>query len=212
LPANGQLEFEGLIRDGVLEGVGCFPWGGWEYKRELLCELAGKHGPFVVKSHGPLTQPVERLIAAGGKATYSMRDPRDIVLSLIDHGALNKSLGGGVFEEHTTVADTLPKVMEICVCAYTWFLSDYPCIFRYRDLVSQPHVEIERLADHLGIEVDRETVAAIVQKERRKREKGRDCFNTGLLTRFRDEMSPEDIKLCNDTLGFYIEALGYALE
>lgn len=211
-PSNGQLEFEGLIRDGVLQGVGCFPWGGWERKGELLCDLAEKHGPFVVKSHTPLTQPIERLIAAGAKATFTMRDPRDILLSLVDHGALNKARGGGVFEEHTTVANTLPKVMEICVCAYTWSQSDLPCIFRYRDLVSQAHVEIARLARFLGIDTDQKTIDAIVEKERCKREKGKDCFNTGLLTRFRDEMSSDDIKLCNDTLGFYIKELGYSLD
>lgn len=212
LPSNGQLEFEGLIRDGVLHGVGCFPWGGWEHKRELLCGLAEEHGPFVVKSHAPLTQPIQCLIAAGAKAIYSMRDPRDILLSLIDHGALNKSRGGGVFDEHTTVANTLPKVMEICVCAYTWSQSDLPCIFQYRDLVSQPHAEIVRLAKFLGIDADQKVVEAIVEKERRTREKGKDCFNTGLLTRFKDEMSPDEIKRCNDTLGFYIKELGYPLD
>jgi len=212
LPSNGHLEFEALIRDGVLQGGGCFPWGGWEYKKDLLCDLADRHGPFVVKSHGALTQPVQRLIEAGAKAIYSMRDPRDILLSLIDHGALNKSRGGGVFEEHTNVENTLPKVMEICVCAYTWFLSDLPCIFRYRDLVSQPHVEVGRLAKHLEIDASDEIIDRIVEKERRKREKGKDCFNTGLLTRFRDEMSPDGIRLCNDTLGFYIEQLGYSLD
>ena len=42
LPSNGQLEFEGLIRDGVLHGVGCFPWGaakhnyGQQHKGKLL--------------------------------------------------------------------------------------------------------------------------------------------------------------------------------
>ena len=212
LPSDGHKEFEALITKGVLEGVGCFPWGGWEYKKELLSELADKHGPFVVKSHGALTQPIQKLIAAGAKATYSIRDPRDILLSLVDHGALDKSRGGGVFEEYTTVENTLPKVMEICVCAYTWFLSDLPCLFRYQDLVSQPHAEIGRLAEFLGIAVGKDTIDAIVEKERRKRQKGKDCFNTGLLTRFRNEMRPEDIKLCNDTLGFYIEKLGYTLE
>jgi hypothetical protein len=211
-PSTGQDAFEKLVSEDVIPGVGHFPWGGWEYKHDLLCDLAVRHGPFVLKSHGALTLPVQRLIESGAKPIVSIRDPRDIILSLIDHGAMERARGGTCFAEHTDVATTLPKVMEICAFAHIWLESELSCVFRYQDLVLQPEVEIARLAGFIGIQVKQATIASLVDEERAGRKKWQNRFNTGLPTRFREEMSQDDIKLCNDTLGFYIKALGYPID
>jgi hypothetical protein len=212
LPSNGQKAFEELISRGVIPGVGCFPWKGWQRRPELLRSLADQQGAFVLKSHGPLTSAVSELLDRWGvRATYSLRDPRDIILSLMDNGALNRQHGGGVFEEHTTVENTIPFVKEICHAALTWTSFGVACLFRYRDLVSQPQAEITRLAQFLGVEVPEETVDEIADRERRTRRKGVNGFNTGLLTRFGGEMTPSQTELCNEELSAYITELGYSV-
>lgn len=209
-PSNGQGSSEALISQGVIPGVRCFPWKGWESRPELVHGLAEEQGPFVLKSHGPLTPAVRNLVATvGAKATCTLRDPRDIVLSLIDHGALNRKHGGGVFEECTTTENTIPFVQEICDAAPTWTSSSVPCLFRYWDLVSRPQAEIARLAQFPEVEVLEETIDEIVERERRGRHKGVSGFNTGLLTRFRNEMTPSQIELHNRALSAYITRLGY---
>ena len=68
-----QKAFEDLIRRGVIPGVGCFPWSGWESRVELLISLAEDRGPFVLNSHGLLTAAVRGLIAtSGAKPTCSL--------------------------------------------------------------------------------------------------------------------------------------------
>ena len=215
-PSNGQQAFEDLIKRGVIEGVGCFPWPEmlWrdEEKVKLLLDVAKTEGPFVLKSHMEPPQIVIGYIKKGdAKAIFSIRDPRDIVSSLIDHGAHNKSLGGGVFEEYTSVDITIPFVREICEAAITWIESEIACIFKYHDLVTRPHHEIKRLARHLGADLTEEKLDSIVDAEMNARVQWKGTFNKGLLTRHKDEMTPDQVELCSKELGDYILKLGYSI-
>jgi hypothetical protein len=65
----------------------------------------------VLKSHQRPSPGVMRMIATGEIPTsYAIRDPREIALSMIDHGARSRQQGKRPFSECETFRDCLPSI------------------------------------------------------------------------------------------------------
>jgi hypothetical protein len=211
-PRNGQDALRALTRSGSVRGTGDFISSLDDFAVDQLVRVAAEHGPVVVKTHGRLTPRLEVLLREGTiKATFNHRDPRDVILSAMDHRVRTQQSETPQFREHTSVAGSLNETRFWCRIACQWVPSGLACVFRYCDLVAEPLRELRRLRNYLGLSLDDAFLARVVEQEQCERRWGRLEFNQGALCRYPSEMSADDISLCNRELGTYIVALGYEL-
>jgi hypothetical protein len=180
---------------------------------DCLLEVSRREGPVVVKTHTKLTPLLREYLERGEmKATFSHRDPRDMILASMDHHARSREKGEPVLEQYTSVQGGVAETRRWCRMACKWVESDLACVFRYADLVKTPEQQLVRLCSHLHIPANRTTIRQVLQAERGQRARGRNQFNKGLPTRYVAEMNPAEIALCNRKLGRYMRRLGYPVE
>lgn len=212
---RGQHALHKAIREKRIPGRGNFVDRIDNTTLDLLVSIGKTEGPLVVKTHHPLTPRMRKLIADGTvKATFSHRDPRDVILSAIDHRNRTLKQGAKVaFYHFSSVRAGLPTALEWCDISADWVESGLPVLlFRYTDLVSNLEPEVRRLCAHLELDYDPTLIEKIRSEEKGTRKILRSQLNTGALSRYKDEMSPGDILLCNRKLGPFIRRLGYELE
>ncbi|MFN2541777.1 MAG: ChbG/HpnK family deacetylase [Chthoniobacterales bacterium] len=206
-PDNGQQALIKATRSGKFTGVGYFLRKLDESDLTLLEQIGSREGPVMIKIHldvRPLL--IDALRSGRIKMTFTHRDPRDTILSGIDHYNRSK---GKVFPDYTSVAHAMERTRHWTQMAWNWVSSGLPHVVRYADLISEPVAELVRLAAYLGFDIALPTIEAIVSRERAARRYGRHQFNRGDVQRYDKEMSEADRALCREQLGNLLNALGY---
>lgn len=177
-------------------------------------------GPFVVKTHKPPTRALLAFMRLGlVKAVYIYRDPRDALLSAIDHGKRIQEMG----QNHTFALMTEFDSAFAGVRRWlrTWqHYMNLPAVLkvRFEDLVEQPLATAQRLVKHLGLNLDDATAEGVVAahdaaKQRHQvRDDTRQHFNKGVCYRYRTEMPEALRQRFRDTLGDTLLAMGYTLD
>ena len=212
--STGHQELLKLIDENKLDGVGGFVRTIDEETIDLLLKTCASHGPVVVKIHSPLTPFLQKLLKEGViKATFGHRDPRDVILSAMDHRLRSLRQGKSMFSAFTSVADSIETIKTSWWRSIIrdWHNSGLVCVFRYVDLITHPKQELRRLYKYLGMAVDDRAIDKIIEREQRMRKPGRNQFNQGKLFRYQQEMTPREIELCNAQLGELIKGLGYSV-
>lgn len=182
--------------------------------RLMVPHIAGQS--FVIKTHSRPSAYIRRLMRLGVmRATYIYRDPRDVVLSALDHGAKIRQRG----ERHTFahlegVEDSIHYVKGLLKIWDNWMQTGYTLFVRYEDLKADPSHELRRLAEHLCLHVTKAQLHTIVDKYHSDRlddedVKGSLHFNKGVTGRYRTHMSEQDLALCNEHFGSYLRQMGY---
>ncbi|MGF1449528.1 MAG: sulfotransferase domain-containing protein [Opitutales bacterium] len=210
--SNGIEALRSATEDGRLKGVSFFVESLDARTLPVLEALAEAEGPLLVKIHAPAHDFLLQAIQAGRiRMTTTFRDPRDVILSAIDHARRSRGQPNAVFQEFTTVEASVEPVRWWGEMALGWLRSRQSLMVRYEDLLTDPTRELTRLAEHYGIPATPTDLEAVVAQEQGTRKASVNQFNKGLLSRFRDEMTPAQIAHCSATLGDQIKALGYAL-
>ena len=172
---------------------------------------------FVVKTHWGPNRVVRWLMLPGIiRATYVYRDPRDVVLSAVDHGRKLRAEGKThTFAECHSVDDTIPIVLEWLKETSGWIRTPGTLSVRYEDLITAPLSIMQNLCVFLGIDparkgVDLKAMYSVydVQKNHQADSTGLH-WNKGIAGRFRKELSSSDLKRCNRAFRPYLEKLGY---
>ena len=211
---NGQLLIEQDISNKQINGIGHFV-NGIEDKNTLqtLISLSDKYGPFLIKGHTKLTNELkEAIIQKKVVVTFIHRDPRDILLSIIDHGQRSNSTNSSrFFAQFQSIEQTIPFVIQQCKDALEWVNFNYAMIFRYYDLISNPQDEILRFCRLINLEVSKKVIDEIIETYTGSPITGVRQYNTGKLLRYKEEMTMEEIKFCNNSLSYYIKELGYQI-
>ena len=211
---NGREALRNMVDSGEIEGTGGFvkhPVN--EAKVDRLLTLAKQHGPTVVKVHCTLDPYLQQVLEQGDAvATFCYRDPRDMILSAIDHRKRAAENGRQVFENFTTVEESIEHSKYWCRLACRWVESDLAKLFQYVETVSNPIGQIRRLADYFNLEVNDELINKITRKEENQKKVGWCEFNRGDLSRYQHEMLPHEIERCNLELGKFIRRLGFEVE
>lgn len=175
---------------------------------------------FAVKSHAAPT-PGLRLCTALGvvRPTYIYRDPRDVVLSALDHARVRRESGARIdLASLYTLEDSLQMVQRELTRWERWMRFPSVHVVRYEDLVADTPGEVRRLAGYLGLDLPAETLDAVVRRYDKAtyaaaQDQGIDRklhLNKGIPGRFEDEMDAEQRALCERRLGPYLERMGYA--
>ncbi len=210
LSANAQQKLVELTASGELPGVNEFVNPVTPKVLDRLVRLADEFGPTVVKTHTPPTPYLQALIEQGiVKVTFCFRDPRDMILSAIDHRRRSENDGKPVFTEFTTVLESLDTARWWCQMACDWIQSELPLLFRYDSIVKRPGHQIRRIGDYLELFVEDEVIDQILTSEQQSRRIGNNEFNRGQLVRYPLEMTRTETEACNRELGDLIERLGF---
>lgn len=208
---RGQNTFQNWVKDGPVGGVEAYPNETWCTHIEELNNIANLYGPFVLKTHKPYYE-LENLIRNYNlKVICSIRDPRDIVLSAIDHGFRSRAMNSSVFAECLDLDVTISHVKNWCEMAMHWIQTTGVEVFRYENLVQFPEDEVYRIANYLGVTNPSLAAKKVVMDERMNRQPTKNQFNKGLAHRYSVEMIQTELIIVENTLKKYIQGFGYAL-
>ncbi|MEO1001071.1 MAG: hypothetical protein AAFW69_10815 [Pseudomonadota bacterium] len=158
-----------------------------EMARHLVAEVEERGTPVVLKTHQRPSATVARLIDEGravGHACY--RDPREVVLSMLDHGEKSRRIGAEVFSEIETMDDALASLRHQIDRLTDWLRLPQIIPLCYDDVAFAGAATVGRLAAQLGIEDVPEAVEREVKETRFTQ------FNKGAPARWRREMCVED--------------------
>jgi len=187
--------------------------------RLSLVHLAGH--TFAVKSHSGPARSLRAFTATGPiKVTYLYRDPRDVILSALEHGQAARKRGFDIeFKRLKTLDDSLRMVQHELVKWERWMAYPHVLKVQYEHLVADTAGELRRLADFLRLDVQEEKIRAIAahyQKEEYAKTQEQSLIenplhlNKGIPGRYREAMTPEARALCERHLGPYLRKMGYA--
>ena len=211
LENSAQKELRRLTDIGELPGRSEFVYPVTDEVFERLLQVSRTHGPLVVKTHNLLTDRLRVAISNDeAKTIFSYRDPRDMILSAIDHRRRtiesNKRLA---FEEFTSVKESIRPAVWWCRMACDWVESRLPLRIAYSEVVKHPAEQIAKVAKLLDLDVDESMIQSLLECENKNRATGNNEFNKGDLIRYPNEMTPEEIFMCDRQLGAYIRRLGF---
>ncbi len=151
---------------------------------DRLCDIARTRGyPLLVKTHSspdPGMIPLLQRGEAVGCAIY--RDPRDISLSMLDHGAKARRKGHWAFKEYETIDDTLPSLRGQLTCLEKWLKLPNIRPIRYQDVVFDTANVLHGMAAQLNLNLSPDAVIKKTQNRKYIQ------FNKGLHNRYLEQM------------------------
>ena len=128
------------------------------------------------------------------------RDPREIALSLIDHGARTRAKGIPDFADCDDHQSTFKYIDAAFDCARSWMRKDGAVAISYDELCFDSTATIERVGEILGIDVDPQRIlhhfadtSTIYQ------------FNKGVQNRWQQELSVEESNVFLERYSDYFE-------
>jgi hypothetical protein len=181
-----------------------------------LCWLNLFFGNVVVKTHSGPNFFLRVLIKLGiAKAYYSIRDPRDVILSALDHGKkarMNgiKSPADNAFLIYEKKED-LFESLKMHYANYTgWKKFDKLLFVRYENLLASPEAELKKVLAMLKWNEKEELIQGIIELFSKKKSETKN-FNKGELSRFEKEFSEEELKETENAIREIIPGMGYQL-
>lgn len=185
-----------------------------------LLELHEKGLNFVIKTHaGPQPYIWEWMERGVIMATCIVRDPRDVVISAMNHGRRIIENGENhSFASCSTFEKAVPAVMDWMAQILLWLESAYRdriLYVRYETLIREPLQELQRLADYLRIRVSGDLLKRICSRYDPAglsvMQKNFLHFDVGRAGRYRELPEPQ-AELLNREFAPYLLKLGYTME
>lgn len=148
-------------------------------------EVASIGHTIAIKTHTrPDPQIVEMLEKgeAFGHAIY--RDPRDMALSMLDHGERARAAGKPAFAEYVAVEDTIENIAHQTNTLRAWLSLPGVIPLYYDDFAFDIDATTARIMAELGINADIDATIRMATVERFTQ------LNKGVAARHNDEMAP----------------------
>lgn len=145
------------------------------------------HGhPLAFKTHTRPDPAVQDMVRGGAKVHVVVRDPRDIALSMVDHGVRARAAGKPAFSEIHTLDDAIRGIDGQMETLAQWLALPGARVLRYDRLAFDTVSATAEILEHLGIEGDPQAIADEVLSTRFIQ------LNAGRRDRYRNEMSDGD--------------------
>jgi hypothetical protein len=147
----------------------------------------------VLKTHGTPPSELAAFVAAGRvMASASIRDPREIALSMIDHGERSREWKQVRFSEFAQASDTL-SALDIQIGVFeSWQAIAGLQVFKYNDICFDSAAVVAAIAAQIGATVDPERVLGKFKSKTRIGQ-----FSKGQALRY-TEMSAEQQQVFRD--------------
>lgn len=182
---------------------------------------------FVISTHGLARRPARQLLKSGrAKGTYIYRDPRDVLVSAMEHGKrirdsdeLKRLFIIGPYQNfaklHTIRGTILYLKFKVFPIWRSWHRAENVHFTRYEDCLSDTAGELKRLCDYLGLVVPATTIDQIVERYQPANldaiKANRLHMHKGGSGRFREVLSTAEQQLCNRKLGKMLRAMNYEI-
>jgi hypothetical protein len=155
--------------------------------------------PIVLKTHLPPTPDVEAWVKAGraqGHCVY--RDPREMALSLMDHGRRARASGARAFSNIHTLDDAVRDIRRQVPHFTSWVRLPGFIPLYYDDVAFASQDTIRRLCEQMGLRADPAKVERHVKSWRPTQ------YNKGVPGRAK-EMPPEDAARVREEFSAFFE-------
>lgn len=175
---------------------------------------------FVVKTHQAPTPILKWMLKQGiVKATYLYRDPRDVVVSVYEHGI---SLRYNHIRHPFSKLDTIEKAIH---ASNKWIrvwekwtsdiLSAYTYIVRYEDLLRTTYEVMSRLTDYLQLNITPQQLETVIEKYKPHRldaaiVETRLHFNKGQVGNYRDALDDVQRRQVEENFSPILTKMGYS--
>ncbi len=169
---------------------------------------------FAVKTHYAPGHVVRVLSAVGlVRACFIFRDPRDIVVSILDHGeALRREGKSEVEFFHIHTAQQAAHFVASRMGVWDgWTRLPGRFVMRYEGLVGDPLRSARSLAEFLGVPAsdhDLQDILACYAGGRARVDESLH-FNVGVVGRYREALGSSDRAWCEDFLAPLVRRMGY---
>lgn len=176
-----------------------------------LVWISLRYGTTVVKTHYQPNVWIRLLIRLGlAKVTYCYRDPRDVILSAIDHGqrsrnGLNLS---SMFASWRDVEQSIPLVAKFLRACCAWDDFGQVLFIRYERLMQDKLGELKAIASFLEWDLSEQALGDIVEKHERLKHQAHN-FNKGTIQRYQTEMTDSEIEACNEAFYDFLVRFNY---
>jgi len=181
----------------------------------MLILLNKREGPFVVKTHTHPTKFFETLIKHDFmKAIYIYRDPRDALLSAVDHGKkILQKEENHIFARMLDFETAFETVKGWIKVWEKWNGCRGVYLLRYEDLINNPEEQMKSIANYLNYKVSADHISTILKKYNKNNldERKEDYlhFNKGVSNRYRQDMPDEHKMIFKEKLGEKLVQMGY---
>jgi len=178
---------------------------------DTLRKIHDDFGPFAIKTHSEPTSGIRSLIDSGlAKASFSFRDPRDTVLSALDHAERTRNGldPSGAFSELRTISDSISFSRGSVNTYLAWRTYGKAFFIRYEDFMAEKMSVLRDMTLYFDLDVSDEELRAIYEKHESIKESAWN-FNKGTTDRWRTELSQHDLALCDEAFGVELAEMGY---
>jgi hypothetical protein len=143
--------------------------------------------PIVIKTHTRPDPAVVRLIQNGQAIAHACyRDPRDMALSMLDHGQRARANGKPAFAEIETLEDAKNGIRNQCDSLTAWLRLPNVLPLDFEDIAFDMQSTAQRILNQLGITGDPDEIVNKILDGRFTQ------FNKGIPHRYRFEMSQQE--------------------
>jgi hypothetical protein len=178
--------------------------------------FASLFGPVVIKTHSGPCFSLRILIGLGlAKAYYSVRDPRDAVLSAMDHGEKARTQGiktdsDVAFAPFKEWKDIYPAFHMHHKRFESWKKYGKVIFPRYELLMTQPDAELQKIVDFIGRNFLRKYIDSTVSAFLKNKTSTKN-FNKGETSRYQTELNEQQIAALEKELRDCILSMDYKL-
>jgi hypothetical protein len=174
---------------------------------------------YALKTHEGPTSMVRWMIKSERmRATYIYRDPRDVAVSVFEHGRRLRERGAKSntgFDRISTLEDAIRFAQDKLSIWRAWSDGSEALLMRYEDLRENPLESCTRVADFLELPVAESELHAIIERYDAKRAASGQAphplhFNKGISGRWAQVLTPDQIELCQECYGSMLPEMGYA--
>ena len=171
---------------------------------------------FTIKTAGKPTPAVKLAIDLGIiRACFIYRDPRDVTLSLFDHGEWirRENIPSRTrFETLTTIEKAMDVAQYYAKVWEMWKNSERALLVRYEDLLEDPHKQMLRVSQHIGISIPEQALQEVIERyqiSNRENWKHDLHFNVGKTMRWKEKFNPEQKQRAGGLFDQYLPGMGY---
>lgn len=140
--------------------------------------------PIVIKTHTRPDPAVVELVQSGRAIAHACyRDPRDMALSMLDHGKRARASGNPAFAEIKTLEDAKSGIRNQCDSLTAWLRMPNVLPLEFEDIAFDMKTTARRILNQLGINGDPEQIVYEVLDGRFTQ------FNKGIPKRHKIELA-----------------------
>lgn len=173
-------------------------------------------GNLVVKTHSGPDFFLRLLIRLGiAKAYYSIRDPRDVILSALDHGKKARTAGikspaDNAFVVYEKKEDLFESLKMHYSNYVSWKKFNRTPFVRYENLLVSPEAELKKILALAGWSDEEKLLPGIIKQFSGKKAETKN-FNKGEISRFEKELTEAELSEIENAIGRQITGMGYEL-